>query len=63
MERTFIITYSFPMRYKGSYVVKGIDGIDASNKCQRFLEEKYGYIDNQMSVVMEVYDNNLIFIG
>lgn len=63
MERTFIITYSLPMRYQGSYVVKGVDGIDASNKCRRFLEEKYGYVDGQMSVIMEVYDNNLVFIG
>lgn len=63
MERTFIITYSLPMRYRGSYLVKGVDGIDASNKCRKFLEERYGVINNQNSIVMEVYDNNLIILG
>lgn len=62
-QRTFIITYNYPIRYRGSYLVKGVDGIDASNKCRKFLEDKWGYCDNQMSVVMEVYDNNLIVLG
>lgn len=62
-ERSFIITYNYPMRYRGTYLVKAKDGIEAGNKCQKFLEKKYGYAPQQCSVVMEVYDNNLIVIG
>lgn len=63
MERTFIITYHFPLRFQGTYLVKGKDGTDASNKCRKFLEDKYGHYNNQSSIVLEVYDNNLIVIG
>lgn len=61
--RSFIITYTLPVRYRGTYLVTGKDGIEASEKCRKYLEEKYGYEDGQNSSVVEVYDNQIINIG
>ena len=61
--RSYIITYSYPFRYRGTYLVTGKDGIEASEKCRKYLEEKYGHEDNQNSTVVEVYDNHLINLG
>lgn len=61
--RSYIITYSLPFRYKGTYLVTGKDGIEASEKCRKYLEEKWGAEVNQNSTVVEVYDNQIINIG
>ena len=61
--RSYIITYSLPLRYQGTYLVTGKDGMEASAKCRKYLEEKYGYLDTQNSTVVEVYDNHIINIG
>jgi hypothetical protein len=60
--KKYIITYHSPLRYKGTYLVEGEDGIAASKKLQNHLEQKYGYEDNSNSTVMEVYENILILI-
>lgn len=62
MERTFVITYNYPFRYKGSYVVKAEDGFKAGEKVSKYLAEKYGATNSSNSVVIEVYDNQLIYI-
>ena len=61
--RSYIITYSYPFRYRGTYLVTGKDGIEASEKCWKYLEEKYGHENNQNSTVVEVYENQIINIG
>ena len=61
--KSFIITYSYPFRYRGTYLVTANDGGEASDKCRKYLEEKYGYEDNQNSAVLDVYDNQIIVIG
>ena len=58
--RSYIITYHHPLRYQGTYLVTGKDGIEASAKCRKYLEEKWGYEDNQNSTIVEVYDNQII---
>lgn len=60
--KKYIITYHSPLRYKGTYLVEGEDGIAASKKLQEHLEQKYGYVENCNSTVIEVYDNNIILI-
>ena len=61
--RSYIITYHLPLRYQGTYLVTGKDVIEASKKCREYLVEKYGYVDNQNSTVVEVYENQIINIG
>ena len=62
MEKTFIIKYFAPLRYKGCYVVKAEDGITASKKVDAYLKEKYGVENNINSMVMEAENNELKFI-
>ena len=62
-ERSFIVNYTYPLRYQGTYLVKAKDGFEAGKKCQKYLEKKWGHYPNQVSMVIEVYDNNLIVIG
>ena len=50
MEKTFIIKYFAPLRYKGCYVVKAEDGITASKKADAYLKEKYGYPSTTISL-------------
>ena len=61
--RSYIITYSYPFRYRGTYLVTGKDGIEASEKCRKYLEDKYGVDETQNSTVVEVYDNQIINLG
>lgn len=57
--RKFIITYSYPAKYRGSYEVVVEDSIfasmNASKKVQQYLEEKHGKADDSHSIVMEIY--------
>ena len=68
MERTFIVSYSRPLRYQGAYVVKAKDGIEAGNKVEEYLKETYGVIYNEKghvdssSIVVEVHNNQIMYI-
>ena len=57
--RKFIITYSWPICYKGSYVVSAEDGLDASSKVEKYLKSVYGAVKDSSSIVTEIYYNNL----
>lgn len=64
MERTYIINYTYPVRYRGTYVVKAPDGIEAGRKLRGFLHEKYGVVgETESSSITEVYENQLIIVG
>lgn len=39
--RNYLITYSWPEKYRGSYLISAEDGVEASNKLSSFLKEKY----------------------
>lgn len=62
MERTFIITYYYPLRYKGTYVAKGKDSFEASDKVKKYLVEKFGNTKDSYCVVSEVEENKLIYV-
>lgn len=62
MERTYIITYYYPFSYQGTYVTKAKDSIDAENKLHIYLANKYGHINDCHSIILEVYDNQLIYV-
>ena len=51
MERTFIVSYSRPLRYQGAYVVKAKDGIEAGNKVGEYLKETYGVVYNEKGLI------------
>lgn len=57
--RKFIVTYSYPSIYKGSYEVVVEDGTfastNASEKVKKYLEEKYGKVTDSYCVVTEIY--------
>lgn len=58
--RTYLITYNWPLRYRGSYLTTAEDGIKASDKIKQYLHDKYGVVDdNEVSQVSEVYDNGI----
>jgi len=61
-ERTFIINYSWPLAYKGTYVVKAKDSFEAGNKVSEYLKCKYGRVDCANSVVIEVVNNQMVYI-
>ena len=65
MENTYIIRYTYPLRYRGTYVVKAQDGFEAGLKIAKFLHDKYGVVkgETESSIVMELYENELIFVG
>ena len=65
MERTYIINYTYPLRYRGTYVVKALDGIEAGRKISGFLHERYGVNEGETesSIVTEVYEGQLIIVG
>ena len=68
MERTFIVSYSRPLRYQGAYVVKAKNAIEAGNKVEEYLRETYGVIYNEKglidssSIIVEVYNNQIMYI-
>lgn len=61
--RKFIIGYSEPAAYKGTYLMEAEDGVEASNKVQRYLEETKGKENNTRSITMEVYGNEIMVLG
>lgn len=61
--RTYLITYNYPMRYRGSYLVTAVDGIEASKKVQTYLHNRYGYAGDEVSIVTEIHDNGIQVIG
>lgn len=61
--RHYIITYSYPEKYRGTYHIEGEDGIDASNKLQKYLIETRGETKNSHSIVVEVVGNTIQLIG
>jgi hypothetical protein len=62
MERTFIVTYHYPLRYKGTYIVKGRDSFEASDKVKKYLIKNFGETKDSYCVVSEVEDNKLIYV-
>ena len=65
MEKTYIVNYTYPLRYRGTYVVKAQAGFEVGPKIAKFLHEKYGVIEGETesSIVMEIYESQLIFVG
>ena len=65
MERTYIINYTYPLRYRGTYIIKALDGIEADRKLSTFLHEKYGVNEGETesSIITEVYEGHLILVG
>ena len=61
--RNYLITYSWPEKYRGSYLISAEDGIDASNKLSSFLKEKYGATNTSNSIVTEVIGDSIQIIG
>lgn len=62
MEKTFIITYHYPIEFKGTYVVRAEDGMYASKKLEEYLRKTYGEFVNASSTVMEMVNGELKFI-
>lgn len=60
---SYIITYSYPAKYRGTYLIHGKDGIDASDKLKKYLEETYGGASDSHCVVLEVEGNSIQIIG
>lgn len=61
--RNYLITYSWPEKYRGSYLISAEDGIDASNKLSSFLKEKYGATNTSNSIVTEVIGDSIQIVG
>lgn len=61
--RNYIITYSYPQKYRGTYLIQGVDCVDASRKLQMFLKEKYGETDAAHSIVLEVEGSSIQIVG
>ena len=45
--RNYLITYSWPEKYRGSYLISAEDGIEASNKLSCFLKENIPRCDTE----------------
>ena len=61
--RNYLITYSWPEKYRGSYLINAEDGIEASNKLSSFLKEKYGDTNTSTAIVTEVIGNSIQIVG
>ena len=61
--RTYLVSYNFPLRYRGSYLTTATDGIQAGRKVRDYLHNKYGYAGDEVSTVTELYDNGVQFIA
>lgn len=65
--RTFIVNYSSPKEWKGTYQVRVEDSstasINASDKVRKYLEDKYGKVKDSNCTVLEVYDNKIQKVG
>lgn len=61
--RNYIITYSYPQKYRGTYLIQGKDGIDASDRLKTYLVENFGDTDTAHSIVVEVEGSSIQIIG
>ena len=61
--RSYIITYSYPQKYRGTYLINANDGMEASHKLSQHLKETYGDTDNSHSIVLEVEGGRIILLG
>ena len=61
--RNYLITYSWPEKYRGSYLISAEDAIEASNKLSSFLKEKYGTTNTSNSIVTEVIGDSIQIVG
>ena len=61
--KNYLITYSWPEKYRGSYIISAEDGIEASNKLSSFLKEKYGTTNTSNSIVTEVIGDSIQIVG
>ena len=61
--RSYIITYSYPAKYRGTYLIQGEDGIDASDKLKKYLEETHGGTTDSHCVVLEVEGSSIQIVG
>ena len=61
--RSYIITYSYPQKYRGTYLINANDGMEASHKLSQYLKETYGDTDNSHSIVLEVEGKTIQIIG
>lgn len=61
--RNYLITYSWPEKYRGSYLISAEDGFEAGNKLSSFLKEKYGNTNTSISIVTEVIGNSIQIVG
>ena len=61
--RNYLITYSWPEKYRGSYLVSAEDGFEAGNKLFSFLKEKYGDTNTSNSSVTEVIGDSIQIVG
>ena len=52
--KNYIITYSIPAKYRGTYLITASDSIEASRKLDTYLKEKFGDTDTSQSIVTEV---------
>ena len=61
--RNYLITYSWPEKYRGTYLISAEDVIEASNKISSFLKEKYGDTNSSNSIVTEVIGDSIQVVG
>lgn len=57
--KAYIVTYSWPLRYRGTYLTTAADSLEAGEKIKNYLREKYGYAGDEVSSVHEIYDNGI----
>lgn len=61
--RNYIITYSYPAKYRGTYLINAEDGMEASKKLSTYLKETFGDTDSSHSIVLEVEGSSIQIIG
>lgn len=61
--KNYLITYSWPEKYRGSYLISAEDGFEAGNKLSSFLKEKYGDTDTSISIMTEVIGDSIQIVG
>lgn len=61
--RSYIITYSYPQKYRGTYLVQGKDSIEAGKMLSTYLKETFGETDSSHSIVVEVEGSSIQVIG
>lgn len=61
--RNYIITYSYPQKYRGTYLISAVDGMEASKKLSTYLKDTFGDTDSSHSIVLEVEGSSIQIIG